>query len=207
VADSTVLLEILVEGKNIKVVQRDAEALAGSVNKASNATEKQSKGTKKNSEEQKKASKTTRELYRNHQGLAQNTSNSSKAFAKQAQGMQGTLVPAYAALAANIFALTALFGALGRAQGLRQVEAGLIAVGEAAGQNLPYAAEQLVKLTGHAISTKQAMEATAVATSANFSTVQLEKLTKVAAGASKALGRDMGDALDRLVRGRARNTR
>lgn len=203
-ADSTVLLEILVEGKNIKVVQRDAEALAGSVNKASNATEKQSKGTKKNSEEQKKASKTTRELYRNHQGLAQNTSNSSKAFAKQAQGMQGTLVPAYAALAANIFALTALFGALGRAQGLRQVEAGLIAVGEAAGQNLPYAAEQLVKLTGHAISTKQAMEATAVATSANFSTVQLEKLTKVAAGASKALGRDMGDALDRLVRGTAK---
>lgn len=203
-ADSTVLLEILVEGKNIKVVQRDAEALAGSVNKASNATEKQSKRTKKNSEGQKKASKTTRELYRNHQGLAQNTSNSSKAFAKQAQGMQGTLVPAYAALAANIFALTALFGALGRAQGLRQVEAGLIAVGEAAGQNLPYAAEQLVKLTGHAISTKQAMEATAVATSASFSTVQLEKLTKVAAGASKALGRDMGDALDRLVRGTAK---
>ena len=44
----------------------------------------------------------------------------------------------------------------------------------------------------------------AVASSAGFSGEQLANLTKVAKGASLALGRDMGDALDRLVRGTAK---
>ena len=46
-ADSSVLLEVIVEGKNIKVVQRDVESLAASVNKASGAEEKSTKGRKR----------------------------------------------------------------------------------------------------------------------------------------------------------------
>ena len=42
-------------------------------------------------------------------GVSQQSSNSSKNFSKMAQGMSGGLVPAYATLAAQIFAVTALF--------------------------------------------------------------------------------------------------
>lgn len=203
-ADSSVLLEVIVEGKNIKLVQRQVEELAGSVNKTSTATDANTKSSDKNTESKKKATKSGRELYKNQQGVAQNTANGTKAFAKQAQGIGGGLVPAYAALAANVFALTALFGALQRAAALEQLEAGLIATGAAAGQNLPAVAESLKRITDNALSTKDAFEATALATSAGFSTVQLERLTGVAKGASLALGRDLSDALGRLVRGTAK---
>lgn len=116
----------------------------------------------------------------------------------------GGLVGAYAALAANVFAITAGFGVLSRSSALNQLEQGLIAVGNAAGQNLPYVSKQLKILTDNAISTEQAMRSTALAISAGFSTKDLLDLTKVAKGASIALGRDMGDALDRLVRGTAK---
>ena len=137
-------------------------------------------------------------------GVGQLTNNSTKAFAKQASTIGGGLVPAYAALAANIFAITAAFGALRRAAALEQLEAGLIRVGNAAGANLPFVAQNLKEITNNAISTQAAMEATAIATSAGFDSSQLEQLTKVASGASKALGRDMEDALNRLVRGTAK---
>ena len=52
-------------------------------------------------------------------GTAQATNNSTKAFSKMSQGMQGTLVPAYATVAATVFALTAAFGALARAADLQ----------------------------------------------------------------------------------------
>ena len=47
------------------------------------------------------------------------------------------LVGAYATLAANVFALTAAFGALSRASALQQLEKALVATGNAAGANLP----------------------------------------------------------------------
>ena len=43
------------------------------------------------------------------------TANSTKNFANMARGISGSLVPAYATLAANIFALTAVFGFLKQA--------------------------------------------------------------------------------------------
>jgi hypothetical protein len=47
-------------------------------------------------------------------GTAGLTSNTTKGFAKQAQMIGGGLVPAYATLAANVFAITAAFGVLQR---------------------------------------------------------------------------------------------
>ncbi|MAJ45609.1 MAG: hypothetical protein CMF96_12830 [Candidatus Marinimicrobia bacterium] len=136
-------------------------------------------------------------------GVGEMTSNTTKAFAKQA-GIAGGLVPIYASIAANVFAVSSAFRVLQRAAAVEQLREGLVAVGSAAGQNLPYIADQLKEITGAAISTEQAMRATALASSAGFSTQQLADLTKVAKGASLALGRDMGDALDRLVRGTAK---
>ena len=137
-------------------------------------------------------------------GAAGITSNSTKAFSKMQQGMEGGLVPAYAVLAANIFAVTAAFGVLQRAQGVEQLQKGLVFTGRAAGENLPLIVEGLKEITGAALSTEAAMRAVAVGTSAGFDQGQLEGLTSVARGASLALGRDMGDAMDRLVRGAAK---
>lgn len=142
-------------------------------------------------------------LHRTTRGASNMQGNQTRAFAATANSAGG-LVAAYATLMAHTFALTAAFGALQRASALDQLEQGLIAVGNAAGQNLPYVSERLQELTDGAITLKEAMEATALATSAGFSTTQLESLTRVAKGASLALGRDMGDALTRLVKGTAK---
>ena len=45
-------------------------------------------------------------------GMAKTSSSGTKNFSKMSQGITGGLVPAYATLAANLFAITALFAAL-----------------------------------------------------------------------------------------------
>ena len=169
--------------KKAKEASAAIEGVAASTKKAQDARSKYSKSEK---------------------GVAGATSNSTKAFSKMTTGIQGGLVPAYATLAANVFAVTAAFGVLKRSSALIQLEEGLIFTGRAAGQNLPLVVEGLKEITGSAISTADAMRTVAVGISAGFNQTQLEGLTRVAKGASLALGRDMTDALDRLTRGAAK---
>jgi len=168
----------------------------GSLQQIANQANQAAAGIDRTSEANARLHKTTR-------GASNMQGNQTRAFAATASSAGG-LVAAYATLMAHTFALTAAFGALQRASALDQLEQGLIAVGNAAGQNLPFVAQNLQNITEGAITLKEAMEATALATSAGFSTSQLEGLTKVAKGASLALGRDMGDALTRLVKGTAK---
>ena len=162
------------------------------------------KNAEKAAKSTKKATDASAQHNKQQKGVIGATSNSTKAFSKMTTGISGGLVPAYATLAANVFALTALFGALSKAASLRLLEDGLVRVGNAAGTNLKVVSDRLKDITDNAVSTETSMRATALAVSAGFSTKQLEDLTKVAKGASVALGRDMADALDRLVRGTAK---
>ena len=162
------------------------------------------KNAEKAAKSTKKATDAAAQHNKQQKGVIGATSNSTKAFSKMTTGITGGLVPAYATLAANVFALTALFGALSKAASLRLLEEGLLRVGNAAGTNLAHVSEGLKRITGAAISTEAAMRSVALATSAGFSNEQLSGLTKVAKGASVALGRDMTDAMDRLVRGTAK---
>ena len=93
---------------------------------AAGATDKLDKSTKK-------LNKSQQGSYRTMQGAAHTSSGLTKNFAKQAQGIGGGLVPAYAVLAANIFAVTAAFGALQRAAQVQQLTAGVTALGQASG--------------------------------------------------------------------------
>ena len=169
----------------------------GSLSKIEKQAKKTAKGTKDLTGAADNYSK-------KNKGVAQAGMNSTKAFSKMTTGITGGLVPAYATLAANVFALTALFGALSKAASLRILEEGLLRVGNAAGANLKHVAQGLRDITGAAISTEASMRSVALAVSSGFSTEQLASLTKVAKGASIALGRDMTDAMDRLVRGTAK---
>ena len=162
------------------------------------------KGADKAAASTDKASKSTKGHNKQQKGVAGLTSNSTKAFSKMTTGIEGGLVPAYAVLAANVFAVTAAFGALKRASAVEQLEEGLLFTGRAAGENLSLVTEKLKEITGAAVSTAEAMSAVAIGVSAGFSENQLEGLASVAKGASLALGRDMTDALDRLIRGAAK---
>ena len=71
---------------------------------------------------QKKAGAGAGNYQKQQKGVAGATSNSTKAFSKMTTGISGGLVPAYATLAANVFAITAAFGALQRAQATAQLE-------------------------------------------------------------------------------------
>jgi hypothetical protein len=175
----------------------------GKMEKATVSTKKLKKALDGAKASQDQLNTSTRQGYRAAQGAAQNTANSTKAFSKQA-GVVGGLVPIYATFAANVFAIGAAFGVLSRNAAIKQLETSLTNTGIAAGKNLPGIADNLKAITGEAISTEAALRATAIATSSNFSTQQLQELTKVATGASIALGRNLPDALDRLVRGTAK---
>lgn len=175
----------------------------GTTQKVAISAKKLSAAMQQAGQSSEKLDKSQRRAYRTSQGTAQNTSNTTKAFAKQAQGLNG-IVPIYATFAANVFAVSAAFGVLRRNAALQQLEQGLVAVGNASGTFLPSVAQDLKDITGAAISTEQALKATSLAVSAGFSGDQLKELTVVASGAAKALGRDVGDALDRLVRGTAK---
>ncbi len=192
-ANDTVIFEVRAEGKNLKVVRKEVDAVADGVERTDSARKKAGKG-------QDNYNKREKAIYQT--GLS-----SAKGFSKMNQTIGGGssgLVGAYATLAANVFAATAAFNALSSAARFEQLEKGLNAVGAAAGRNLGYASQKLVEVSGHAISTEQAMRSMALGISSGFSTEQMEGLTKVAKGASLALGRDMADAMDRLVRGAAK---
>lgn len=175
----------------------------GKMQKATLSAKKLKKALDETKASQENLDASTRKGYRAMQGSAQATSNSTKAFSKQA-GVVGGLVPVYATFAANVFAVTAAFGVLKRAAALERLETSLERLGALSGRNLGALAKDLRSVADQAISAEQSLRAVSVGTSAGFSGDQILKLTEVAKGASLALGRDMGDAIDRLIRGTAK---
>ncbi len=178
----TVKFKVMEDG-SLKAVGKDADKASAALDKAGRSGDN---------------------YQRVQKGIAQTGLSSGKSFSKMAGSIQTGLVPAYATLAAHVFAVTAAFGVLSRAQAVRQLNEGLLFTGRAAGDNLTIVTKNLKEITENAISSADAMRALAVGVSAGFSESQMEGLTKVAKGASLALGRDMTDALDRLVRGAAK---
>ena len=185
----TLVLEVDDKG-SFTIATKEAKKTAKAVDGVTKSTKRLNRETSHHNKQQK--------------GVAGATSNSTKAFSKMTTGMTGGLVPAYAVLAANIFAITAAFGALSRAAQFDILRKGLEFTGNAAGVNLGKVASGLRDITGAAVSAREAMSTVALGVSAGFDTKQLEGLTKVAKGASLALGRDMEDALSRLARGAAK---
>ena len=160
------------------------------------------------SKKAKDAAKSTEELtqsrnryQRGEKGVAGATSNSTKAFSKMQQAMGGGLVPAYATLAANVFALSAAFNVLRRAAQVEQLSAGLAVLGEASGLAMDTLSRGLQESTGYALSMEEAMRSTAMITSAGLDPSLIEDFGEAAKNASIALGRNTQDSLERFTRG------
>jgi len=191
VANNLIKLLLKIDDKgSLTLTTKDAKKTAKALDDVTLSTNRLNKSTAGHNKQQK--------------GVAGATANSTKAFSKMTTGMTGGLVPAYAVLAANIFALTAAFGALNRAAQFEKLREGLEFTGNAAGVSLGIIVDKVTEITGAAVSAKAAMESVAIGVSAGFDSTQIAGLAKVAKGASLALGRDLGDALDRLTRGAAK---
>ena len=148
-----------------------------------------------------KASKSSRTFDRNLKGAAQASANGSKNFSKMAQGMTGGLVPAYAAFAAQIFALTAAFGFLKRAADLENLRKSQVNFAQSSGLAIKSLTGQLREASGGMLGFQEAAQAAAIGVAKGFSGLQLEQLTEGAAKAAGSLGRGFDDTFDRLLRG------
>ena len=191
-ANSKIVFEVVATSKGLKVVAKD-------INATSKATDKLGKS-------QDKATKSQNRFDKGNKALYQTNLSSAKSFSKMNQtiggsGGSGALVGSYAVLAANVFAVTAAFNTLRSAAGVEKLQEGLVQFGNQTGQSLELVSKRLQEATDNAVSFEQAMRTAALATSAGFGTEEMEGITRVAKAASLALGRDMGDALDRLTRG------
>ena len=80
--------------------------------------------------------KSARTADRNLKGAAQASSNTTKNFSKMAQGIEGGLVPAYATLAASLFAITAVFQGLKEAANLKNQQRGIELFSQTTGKNM-----------------------------------------------------------------------
>jgi hypothetical protein len=134
-------------------------------------------------------------------GNAKMSANASKNFSKQAQGMQGVLVPAYAEVAARVFALTAAFSALEGAANYRVLIEGQSAYAKLTGKNMGSIAKKIQEATGFMIGFKEASTAAALGTTSGLNSKTMVRMAEVARAASVALGRDLSDSMDRLTRG------
>lgn len=193
-AQNRIIFEVVAEGKNLKVVQRDVEAIAEGVTKTGAARDK--------------AGTSQRDYNKREKAIYQGNLASAKSFSKLSESIAGSgssaLVNAYATLAANLFAATAAFRVFKDAADIANVEKGLEFIGNELGTNLGKTAKALQEVTAYGISSAEAMRSVALATKSGFSEKQILGLGKVAKGASIALGRDMTDAMSRLTRGVAK---
>jgi len=148
----------------------------------------------------KKAAKEIESVGRQQTRLGQASASAGREFSAQASGLGG-LVSAYAGAAATIFALSAAFDALNRAARAEQTLAGVNALAAGIGESGPEVLSMIQRITKGQLSLVQAAELANLALSSGFSTEQLEGFTDVAMRASRALGRDLTDSFQRLVRG------
>ena len=195
---------------NIKIVLNED----GSLKKASTNLDKVSKSEKKLEKQRKKTKQSTDQATKAHskydkqnKSVYQGNLSASKGFSKMKETIGGGssgLVQAYATLAANVFAATAAFTALKSASQVDTLISSLENLGAASGKNLQLLATQIRDAAGGAIDLAQALRTASVGASAGFDSTQIAGLAEVATAAAKALGRDVGDAVDRLTRGAAK---
>ena len=134
-------------------------------------------------------------------GVAKTASAGSKSFSKMSQGITGGLVPAYAQLAATLFAVDAVFRTLKEGADLRVQREGMLAYANQTGIALSLVSKRLAEATQHQIDFKSAAQASAIGMAAGLTARQMEEIGVAANKASKALGTDFTDSFNRLVRG------
>ena len=185
---NTVSLKIKIDDDgSLSIIAKEAKKAKEGVESVSKATNKGAKASDNYSKKNK--------------GVAQATSNGTKAFSKMTTGITGGLVPAYATLAANVFALSAAFNFFKRAADVSILEKSQTQYASSTGVALKSITAGLREASGGMLGFREAAEAAAIGVAKGFSPQQLEDLASGAKRAAAALGRGFEDAFDRLIRG------
>ena len=175
------------DGGTMKRVAVDAKKLGIALDDVGGATGRAGKGSAT--------------LDRNMKGLSKQSSNSTKNFSKMAQGMTGTLVPAYAVLAANVFAITAAFAFLKKAADFRVMQDSQVAFTGATGVGMRSLTSNIQEASGALLDFQSASESASIGIASGLGAGQIEQLAAGAGNLSKILGRDVTDSFNRLVKG------
>jgi hypothetical protein len=184
-------IEVVISDKGTaKIVQKGIEG----VGKAAEGTTKKTREASKAQDEYN---------YKLNQGVT-GASSAARSFSKLNQAIgQGNngLVGAYATLAANAFAVSAAFTTMRDAVQAEMVMKGLEVQGARLGITLTNTAKRVEELARGQLSLADAAAAAAQASAVGFDTKSIEEITKAAQNASIALGRNMTDSMDRLIKG------
>lgn len=159
------------------------------------------KKAKKTSKELDKTGESAHTADRRLKGAAQASSNTSKNFSKMSQGISGGLVPAYATLAASLFALGAVYRSLQEAANFETLQKSQAVYAASTGVALDTVARKLQIATGHQIDLQKAGESAAIMIAKGYNTSQIEEVAKASRGAAQALGRNFEDTFNRIVQG------
>lgn len=168
------------EDGSLKAIGKDADKASAALNKAGTSADNYQKKQK---------------------GVGQAGLSSAKSFSKMTTGITTGLVPAYATLAANVFALTAAFNFFKRAADVQILEQSQIRYASSTGLGLQSITQGLRDASSGMLGFREAAEAAAIGVAKGFSPAQLENLATGAQRAAAALGRGFEDAFDRLIRG------
>ena len=134
-------------------------------------------------------------------GLTRQSSNQTKNFSKLQQGISGGIVPLYATLAAQVFAVTAAFQFLSNSVDYKNLIAGQQSFGAVTGVALKTYTLGVQAATEGQLRFSEAAQSVAIGTAAGLSRSQIEEIGKAAKNTSLALGRDLTDSFNRLTRG------
>ncbi|QQO38505.1 tail fibers protein [Vibrio phage VPG01] len=126
--------------------------------------------------------------------------NQARTFADIAK-FAGPLPLLYANIAANVFALSEAFRLLTEGEQLNRLEDVGTIIGSKIGVPVQLIGREMQKLTGYTLSYGDSLRNAAAAASYGFDATQIEQLTMAARRASIALGVDMQDAMNRVIRG------
>ena len=148
-----------------------------------------------------RTAKSSKNAQRQAKGLGQQSANGTKNFSKMSQGISGGLVPAYATLAAQIFAVSAAFQFLQSASDYKNLIESQEIYGAIVGTNFAGITKALQEATNGQLKYQEAASATAIGSAAGLSGTQLTELATAANNASVALGRNLTDSFNRLIRG------
>lgn len=134
------------------------------------------------------------------EGAQRSTKGGTRAFQDLAK-IAGPLPMIYATIAANVYALTEAYNQLAAGDRLNRLEKINTVIGAETGVSISNLADIMVEATGYAVSFEGAMQKAAQASAYGFTSDQVSQFTLAARRASVALGVDLDDALNRIIRG------
>lgn len=148
----------------------------------------------------KEATATIENLGRTTNRMAQESASAGRKFAALSAGMGG-LVGAYAGAAATIFSLQQAFQVLQSSAAQQTLIEGSRALASQIGQDSRSILTSIKDITKGQLSLAEAAQTTNQALAAGFGEEEISRLITVATKASRALGRDLTEAVQRITRG------